>query len=74
MEGSKKSGLLLTLGYAAIALPGIWMGRRKGPERLIPELELFAQPGREFAFVFDADEKRKTRQAVAKAVVPQQDY
>ena len=68
MEGSKKSGLMLTLGHAAIALPGIWMGRRKGPERLIPELELFAQPGREFVFVFDADEKRKTRSAVAKAI------
>ena len=68
MEGSKKSGLLLTLGYAAIALPGIWMGRRKDPERLIRELETFARPGREFIFVFDADEKRKTRQAVAKAI------
>ena len=68
MEGSKKAGLLLTLGYAAIALPGIWMGLRKDPERLIPELDIFAQAGREFVFVFDADEKRTTRQAVAKAI------
>ena len=28
VEGEKKAGCLLSLGYVAIPLPGIWMGRR----------------------------------------------
>jgi hypothetical protein len=73
VEGAKKAGLLVTLGYAAIALPGIWMGMRSkdayGPIKphLIPELTVFAQPGRRFIFVFDEDPKPKTRRDVAAA-------
>ncbi|MGF1537823.1 MAG: phage/plasmid primase, P4 family [Elainellaceae cyanobacterium] len=68
LEGAKKAGCLITIGHAAIALPGIWMGRRKDPEQLIPELELFAQEGREVVFAFDSDENPKTRRNVAKAI------
>jgi len=69
-EGEKKAGCLLSLGYAAIALPGIWNGCPRGDfgiPRLIPELECFATSGRPIVIVFDQDEKEKTRQDVAKA-------
>ncbi|NJR41164.1 MAG: DUF3854 domain-containing protein [Leptolyngbyaceae cyanobacterium CSU_1_4] len=74
-EGAKKAGLLLSLGYAAISIPGIWMagrwkdkhGRLPNPH-LIPELAAFAQAGRKFVFVFDEDEKPKTRRDVAAAI------
>ena len=73
-EGAKKAGLLLSLGYAAIALPGVWMAGRwrdkqgKLPQpHLIPELTAFAQPGRKFIFVFDEDEKPKTQEQVCAA-------
>lgn len=46
-EGEKKAGCLLTLGYAAIALPGIFNGYRKETQTLIAELEFFAQRDRE---------------------------
>lgn len=76
-EGAKKAGALLTAGYCAIALPGIWMGIRTpkdeqgnktGDTRLIPALDRFAVPGREFQFAFDQDTKPKTVQQVAEAI------
>lgn len=76
-EGAKKAGALLTAGYCAIALPGIWMGIRTpkdnqgtktGDTRLIPALDRFAGPGREFQFAFDQDAKPKTVQQVNKAI------
>ena len=75
VEGAKKAGALLTAGFAAIALPGIWNGRRVereawgqiGSESLIPDLESF-NDGRRITFCFDQDEKRKTRRAVASAI------
>ena len=75
VEGAKKAGALLTAGFAAIALPGIWNGRRVereawgqiGSESLIPDLEGF-NDGRRITFCFDQDEKRKTRRAVASAI------
>lgn len=76
-EGAKKAGALLTAGYIAIALPGIWMGIRSpkneqgekiGDTRLIPALDRFAVPGREFQFAFDQDAKPKTVQQVNKAI------
>lgn len=68
-EGAKKAGLLLSLGYAAIALPGIWMARRKQPvPHLIPEIEYFATAGRVMIFCFDQDWKTTTRQDVARAI------
>lgn len=63
-EGAKKAGALLTAGYVAIALPGIWNGRRVNREAfaasLIPDLAIFATPGRGFYFCFDHDTKPKT--------------
>ncbi|NET29960.1 plasmid replication protein, CyRepA1 family, partial [Okeania sp. SIO1I7] len=74
-EGSKKAGCLLSLGYAAIGLPGIWMGRKytdsiaKLGEHLIPDLALFACPGRPVTILFDIDAKLKTKINVYKAII-----
>lgn len=69
-EGFKKSAALLSLGFAAIGLPGIWGGYRKndGTPSLIPQLECFANSSRQFGFAFDQDEKRSTRQSNRKAI------
>ena len=77
-EGAKKAGSLLTAGYAAIALPGIYngyrqpkdeQGNRVGKPKLIPQLEAFAREGREVVFVFDSDTKPKTIASVRKAIL-----
>ena len=77
-EGAKKAGSLLTAGYAAIALPGIWGGYRQpkdgfgnkiGKAKLIPQLEAFTGAGREVVFVFDSDTKPKTVANVHKAIL-----
>ncbi|MBD0310952.1 MAG: DUF3854 domain-containing protein, partial [Microcoleus sp. T1-bin1] len=61
-EGVKKAGCLLLMGYAAISLNGIWMGRRviyresdgkRIGERLHQDLLEFDTPGREITFTFD---------------------
>ena len=75
-EGVKKSAALLSQGYAAIGLPGIWGGYRKndGKPSLLPQLEVFtrgtvlATGARQFYFDFDQDEKRKTRHTNRKAL------
>ena len=59
-EGEKKAGCLLTQGYAAIALPGIFNGYRKETRQLIPELAHFATPERSVAICFDYETKPKT--------------
>jgi hypothetical protein len=70
IEGAKKAGSLLSLGFAAIGVPGIWGGYRKndGIPSLIPQLECFANSSRQFYFAFDQDEKRSTRQSNRKAI------
>jgi hypothetical protein len=76
VEGAKKAAALLSLGYAAIALPGVFNGRRvvrdsssqAWGESLIPELALFAQPGRPVYFCFDYDAKPSTRRQVNLAI------
>ncbi|MEG4918525.1 DUF3854 domain-containing protein, partial [Microcoleus sp. B7-D4] len=75
VEGAKKAGCLLTLGYAAIALPGVTGGvRTKTPQGekcdpyLIPELQHFATPGREIYICFDCDNKRQTIQNVNREI------
>ena len=75
VEGVKKAGCLLTLGYAAIALPGVTMGVRtknalgeKCDPYLIPELQHFATPGREIYICFDRDSKRQTVQNVNREI------
>ena len=77
VEGAKKAGCLLSMGYPAIALPGIWNGRRvvrsadaaRLWDMLIPELDVFATPGRVIVFCFDQDEKPQTQKDVAAAIV-----
>jgi predicted P-loop ATPase len=82
-EGAKKAGALLTAGYAAIALPGIWNGTEKylafenngkkivevEKNRLIEHLEAFIKPHREIIFAFDSDEKYKTQCHVKEAII-----
>ncbi|NET56689.1 MAG: DUF3854 domain-containing protein, partial [Symploca sp. SIO2E6] len=69
-EGEKKAQCLLSLGFAAIALPGIWCGRVKGLlpplEKLHPDLMPIAK-GRKFLILFDYEEKQKTRWQVFRA-------
>ncbi len=76
-EGAKKAGALLSLGYLAIGLPGIYSGFRQeqneygekdGRRRLIPQLRLFAAQGQRIYFCFDQDAKWKTRRAVNNAI------
>ncbi|MUL39448.1 plasmid replication protein, CyRepA1 family, partial [Gloeocapsopsis dulcis] len=76
-EGAKKAGALLTAGFAAIALPGIYGGYRTlkdeegnqiGKPYLIPDLQCFATLGREIYFCFDRDQKQKTIRSVNKAI------
>lgn len=76
-EGAKKAGALLTAGYAAIALPGIYNGFRQEKDDfgnkinlpyLIPQLEAFTQTDREIIFCFDNDIKSKTVKNVRTAI------
>jgi hypothetical protein len=77
VEGAKKAACLLSLGYIAIALPGIFNGRRVTrdesgsvyAESLLPDLELFATAGRRFYFCFDRDTKPKTIKNVNQAIL-----
>ena len=75
-EGAKKAGALLTQGFAAVALPGIYNGYRTrkdqfgnplAPPKLIPQLKVFATKDRKIYFAFDNDIKEKTRMNVRKA-------
>ena len=59
-EGAKKAACLLSLGYAAIALPGIFNGYRKNNQGLIPDLAAIAVPGRPISICFDHDLKPRT--------------
>ncbi len=56
-EGEKKAGCLLTLGYAAIALPGIFGGYRKATKDLIDDLAIFRTKGRSIRVCFDHETK-----------------
>jgi hypothetical protein len=76
-EGAKKAGALLSIGYAAIALPGVnsgyrtpkdEYGNRIGKSRLIPQLQKLADSRREIYIVFDRDSKPNTLKAVNAAV------
>ena len=69
-EGEKKAGSLISQGYAAISLPGIWGGRETGEEKkLHPDLLPLATSGRTFIILFDYDQKQSTREAVYKATL-----
>ena len=72
-EGEKKAGALLSQGYAAISLPGIWSGRN--PKQTDPDQKLhddlmpLAGKGRTFIILFDYDSQQSTREAVYKATL-----
>ncbi len=70
-EGEKKAACLLSMGFVAVALPGIWNGRvgKKELERLHPDLLPMAQAGRKFTILFDYETKPKTRYAVYQATI-----
>ncbi|WP_138506612.1 plasmid replication protein, CyRepA1 family [Nostoc sp. PA-18-2419] len=71
-EGEKKAACLLSLGFVAIALPGIWngrVGRRDFDERLHPDLVPMAQAERKFIILFDYETSSKTRWSVFQATV-----
>ncbi|MCD8490342.1 MAG: DUF3854 domain-containing protein [Desertifilum sp.] len=76
-EGAKKAGALLSAGYAAIALPGIFMGQRVTERwqgqtvkrELHRLLKPFATLGRRVTFIFDNDPKPSTRKAVRLATI-----
>jgi hypothetical protein len=68
-EGWKKALGAISAGWAAVALPGVQMGRRRGPDgsdRLIEALQLLA-PGRRWLIAFDAEAKRTTARKVSAA-------
>ena len=67
-EGEKKAGCLLTAGYAAIGLPGIFGGHRKENNQLIPELAVFTQISREFLICFDYESRVHVAQQVNNAI------
>ncbi|MGH8000873.1 MAG: plasmid replication protein, CyRepA1 family, partial [Brasilonema sp.] len=76
-EGVKKAASILSCGYIAIALPGVWSGIRQprdedgqpiGAASLIPQLRVFATPGRRIYLCFDSDTKRQTSRSVNKAL------
>ena len=70
-EGEKKAACLLSMGFAAIALPGIWGGRvgSKHKELLHPDLLPLAQKGRLFIILFDYETKPKTRYNIYQAIL-----
>lgn len=73
-EGAKKAAALLSAGYVAIGLPGIYGGYRSkvngvsSIRHLIPQLELFAQAGRKISFCFDKDTHPQTIANVRAAI------
>ena len=69
-EGWKKALAAVSAGWAAVALPGVQMGRRVGADgsaRLIAELQLLTAKGRPWLIVFDAEAKPTTATKVAAA-------
>lgn len=68
-EGWKKALAALSAGWAAVALPGVQMGRRReddDTERLIEALQLLA-PERRWLIAFDAEAKSSTATKVGAA-------
>lgn len=67
-EGNKKDAAITSQGRVVISGQGVNAGYRaknqvgdKLPERILhPQLEIFAQPGREIRFAFDQDSKLST--------------
>jgi len=71
-EGGKKALSLLSQGYIAISLYGVYGGYRKqvdGDRVLIEDVLRFTQPGRSHYFAFDQDSKADTRRKVNVALL-----
>lgn len=71
-EGFKKTASLVSAGYQAIGLSGIWGGTRKqanGTHDLAPDLKPYAKPGQEFVICFDFETRHKTKRAVELATL-----
>jgi hypothetical protein len=69
-EGWKKALSAVGAGWAAVALPGVQMGRRvgaDGAERLIGALQRLAAAGRPWLIAFDAEARPGTAAKVAAA-------
>lgn len=74
-EGWKKALAAVSAGHAAVAVPGVQMGRRVNrgtperhrSERLIPALGALNSPGRPWTVVFDAEAKPTTARRVGAA-------
>ena len=69
-EGWKKALAAVACGWAAVATPGVQMGRRRaadGRERLIEALQLLNASGRRWLIAFDAEAKRSTAAKVGSA-------
>lgn len=62
-EGAKKAGCLLSHGYVAIALCGVWNGQKQ--KKLHPWLKHFIVPNRPVYLAFDADLVEKESVAAA---------
>jgi len=76
-EGAKKAASLLSAGFCAIALPGVFNGYRTpkneqgekiGLPTLIPQMTAIAQKGREIIWAFDNDTKPETVKNVRAAI------
>lgn len=68
-EGAKKTACLLSAGFIAIGLPGIWGGYRKELKETNGLIApLVALGSREILFAFDQDAKPATRKAVKSAM------
>jgi hypothetical protein len=67
-EGWKKALAAVSLGWAAVAVPGVQMGRRKtdSGERLIEALRLLA-PDRQWVIAFDTERRPSTAAKVGAA-------
>jgi hypothetical protein len=71
-EGEKKAGCLLSLGYAAIALPGFRSAARSRDRSgaalihptLIPDIKAFATPARQISICFDYEIRQKTAKEI----------
>lgn len=59
-EGNKKAAKLVTEGYVSLSVPGVFNGYRKETGKLIPQLQTFATPQREWNICFDNDNKPST--------------
>ncbi len=54
-EGAKKAGCLLSHGWIAISISGVWSGQQGKGKKLHPSIAPFIVPGRRIYTAFDSD-------------------